>query len=126
MNGRTPNFEDARGAITDLLPAGDYGPPTEIRTVAGAVRGNHVHWKTTQWVYIVSGTLETACRSYDEDGEVLVRRVLLAGDMAVEPAGQAHAWKALSDCVCLVFTQGPRSGDAYESDTERLREPLIP
>jgi quercetin dioxygenase-like cupin family protein len=45
--------------------------------------------------------------------------------MILEPKGVPHAWKALEDTTCLVFTKGPRSGDQYESDTYRLEEPLL-
>jgi hypothetical protein len=45
--------------------------------------------------------------------------------MILESKGGPHAWKALEDTVCLVFTKGPRSGDQYESDTERLEKPLL-
>jgi hypothetical protein len=44
------------------------------------------------------------------------------GDLACEEPGIPHAWKALEDTVVLVFTRGPRSGEAYESDTQRLPE----
>jgi quercetin dioxygenase-like cupin family protein len=45
--------------------------------------------------------------------------------MVVEEPGVPHAWKALGDTVCLVFTRGPRSGADYESDTTRLDKPLL-
>lgn len=44
------------------------------------------------------------------------------GDMACEEPGVPHAWKALEDTTVLVFSRGPRSGEAYESDTIRLPE----
>jgi quercetin dioxygenase-like cupin family protein len=47
------------------------------------------------------------------------------GELVIEPAGIPHAWKALQDTLVLVFTRGPRSGEAYESDTVRLPVPLI-
>ena len=39
--------------------------------------------------------------------------------------GDPHAWKALEDSECLVFTRGPRSGENYEEDTYRLDTPLL-
>jgi quercetin dioxygenase-like cupin family protein len=44
------------------------------------------------------------------------------GDMACEEPGIPHAWQALADTTVLVFSRGPRSGEAYESDTVRLAE----
>jgi quercetin dioxygenase-like cupin family protein len=51
--------------------------------------------------------------------------VVEAGQMCVHPPGEPHAWEALEDADCLVFTRGPRSGADYESDTYRLEEPLL-
>ena len=109
--------QDARGIIRDLL-AGPLDMVTEIRTTEGAVRGNHVHQRTAQWAYVVSGSLLVA---WTEDDGVHTR-VVGPGDLVHEPPGIPHAWKAASDCVVLVFTRGPRSGQDYESDVTRLPE----
>ncbi len=114
---QVPAFTDDRGTISDLLPPGDYGPPTLIRTKPGAVRGNHVHHHTTQWVYMLQGQMLAKCGNHET--------LLYPGDLYEEPAGKPHAWKAISNTWCLVFTQGPRTGTAYESDTVRLEEPLL-
>lgn len=115
----TDRFEDERGVIQDLL--GKVDAVTEIFTKAGCVRGNHVHEKTTQWTYIVSGKMLTAW--LEDDGPHTAIRV--PGDLVTEPAGIPHAWKAIEDTRVLVFTKGPRSGEAYETDTTRLDYPLI-
>jgi len=109
-------FEDERGVIQDLL--GRIDAVTEIFTKAGKVRGNHVHLRTTQWTYIVSGVLEVAWIEDDGVHSELYGR----GHLVTEAAGVPHAWKALEDTVVLVFTKGPRSGEDYESDTQRLPE----
>ena len=109
-------FEDERGVIQDLF--GSTDAITQIWTKAGAVRGNHVHKHTTQWTFVVSGRMTFA---WTEDDGVHTRE---AGpcELITERAGVPHAWKALEDTVVLVITQGPRSGEAYESDTWRLPE----
>jgi quercetin dioxygenase-like cupin family protein len=109
--------EDHRGVIQDLL--GPVDAVTEIVTRKGAVRGNHVHEETVQWTYIVSGSL--LMRQGPDSADVIAT----AGNLILEPSGIPHAWKALEDTVVLVFTQGPRSGAAYESDTRRLDVPLL-
>jgi len=109
-------YEDSRGVITDLL--GQVDAVTEIFTRAGKVRGNHVHQRTTQWTYIVSGVLEVA---WTEDDGVHTA-IHGTGALVTEAAGVPHAWKARVDTVVLVFTKGPRSGQAYETDTTRLPE----
>ncbi len=108
-------FEDHRGVIQDLL--GPVDAVTEIRSVQGAVRGNHVHYQTTQWTYIVSGRLRIVTR---DPAGIEADLVYEPGQVACELPGVAHAWEALEDTVCLVFTRGPRSGEDYESDTYRL------
>jgi quercetin dioxygenase-like cupin family protein len=109
-------FTDDRGVIQDLL--GKIDAVTEIRTVKGAVRGNHVHFKTTQWTYVVSGKLRVVTRA---PGKLVPDyRLYGPGEMAVEAPGVAHAWQAVEDTVCLVFTRGLRSGQDYEEDTYRL------
>lgn len=113
-------FTDDRGEIVDIL-AGPVDCVTRITTLAGKIRGNHVHAATTQWTYVISGRLLVVT----EDKESRTRREYSPGEMAEERPGIAHAWKALEDTVVLVFTRGPRSGEGYESDTERLKVPLL-
>jgi quercetin dioxygenase-like cupin family protein len=108
-------FEDDRGVIQDLI-TGQLTSVTRISTVAGAIRGNHVHDLTTQWTYVLSGALLMA----DGISEIVIG----PGEIVAHHAGVPHAWKALEDTDCLVFTLGPR-GEDYESDTERLQEPLL-
>jgi quercetin dioxygenase-like cupin family protein len=113
-------YEDERGVIRDILPF-RIDCITEIFTRAGAVRGNHVHEKTTQWTYIVSGRLLMALLLGDE----LHQAEHGPGELVAENPGAPHAWKALEDTTVLVFTSGPRSGEGYESDTRRLEVPIL-
>lgn len=106
---------DGRGSIRDLI--GKVDGVTRIRTKKGAIRGNHVHRQTRQWTYVVSGNLLVAW-----PGRTVV---VIPGEMVVDEPGEPHAWKAITDVDCLVFTVGPRTGEDYESDTERLKEPLL-
>jgi len=114
-------FVDDRGEILDILP-GPIDCVTRIFTRSGATRGNHRHKATTQWTYIVSGRLLIVTEPII--GEIHAQ-VYGPDDMACEEPGVTHAWKALEDTVCLVFTRGPRSGAQYESDTQRLEVPLL-
>ena len=112
-------FEDHRGVIQDLL--GPVDAVTEIYTRQGAVRGNHIHQKTTQYTYVCWGELRAAW--IEDDG--VHEKTYGPGSLITEPAGIPHAWKAETDCMVLVFTRGPRSGEAYESDTHRLEVPIL-
>ena len=115
-------FEDERGVIEDILP-GPIDQVTEIFTRKDAVRGNHVHYRTTQWTYIVSGRLYVV--HVADDWNAAVGTDYGPGELVTDAPGVAHAWKALEDTTVLVFTRGPRSGEGYESDTTRLRVPLL-
>lgn len=108
-------FEDHRGVIQDVI--GKIDSVTRITTVAGAVRGNHYHRETTQWTLVLSGQLVMA----SGDAKTLMG----PGQVVKHEPGVPHAWKAISDSECLVFTKGPRSGEDYESDVVRLEEPLL-
>ena len=110
------NFEDDRGSIMDLLVE-PIDSVTAITTRKDAVRGNHYHERTTQWTYCVSGMLLVASGKHVFN--------LGPGEIVRHDPGEPHAWKALVDNSCLVFTRGPRSGDAYEEDTIRLQKPLL-
>jgi quercetin dioxygenase-like cupin family protein len=113
-------FEDDRGVIADLI-AEPLDGVTRIFTRKGAVRGNHVHRETTQWTYVVSGSL---VMSHRKPGDSLpVTWTVEPGELVCDNPGVAHAWRALEDTVVLVFTRGPRSGANYEDDVHRLHGP---
>ena len=106
--------------IQDLL-AGPIDCVTEITSKAGAVRGNHYHPRTQQWAYVVAGTLLTAW--VEDDG--VHQKEHGPGSLITEPAGAPHAWRSVTDTTVLVFTRGPRAGEAYDSDTYRLEVPIL-
>lgn len=108
-------YEDARGVIQDLLVGRNITSVTEITTKAGAVRGNHIHHHTTQWTYVVRGKMR-----FFTEPDVVHHTDYEAGWLVTEAPGIPHAWLALEDTRVLVFTEGPRAGEAYEDDTERL------
>jgi quercetin dioxygenase-like cupin family protein len=108
-------FEDERGVIQDWL--GKVDAVTKITTVAGAFRGNHYHERTTQWTLLLKGSLIMASGNRKD--------LMAAGQFVKHTPGTPHAWKAVTDSECLVFTKGPRSGEDYESDVVRLEEPLL-
>lgn len=110
------NFADERGTIMDLLVE-PIDSVTAILTKKESVRGNHVHRETHQWTYVRSGMLLMA------NGEDIFN--VGPGELCYHAPGEAHAWRALVDTDCIVFTRGPRSGTDYESDTIRLDKPLL-
>jgi len=119
----TPAHTDARGSIADIM----YKEPVDhiavISSKKGAVRANHYHKETVQWIYLQSGSLESVTR---REGEEPATLVMEPGDLICTEAGEHHAMRALEDSLFFVFTRGPRGGEDYESDTFRLDTPLIP
>ncbi len=116
-----PAFTDERGTITDILVREPLEYVTVITSRNGAVRGNHYHKDTTQWVYVVEGRLRVLSQM---PGEPTRDEILEKGDLVVHVPRESHAMIALDDAVFLVFTRGPRGGEDYEKDTYRLTEPL--
>jgi oxalate decarboxylase/phosphoglucose isomerase-like protein (cupin superfamily) len=115
-------FADERGSIADILEDEPIEHVSVIHTRRGAVRGNHYHRETHQWVYVIEGALR--CLTRDANGRE-VQAVARAGDVYYSGPYDAHAIEALEDSVMVVMTRGPRGGREYESDTFRLVEPLL-
>ena len=109
---------DDRGMIIDVLK-GQTDAATLISLEQYAERGRHYHKDTTQWVYILRGTVMTTTTKYAIKSGI-ARVVLVQGDMIRHDPGEMHTMRGLEYSVILVLTQGPRSGEDYESDTYRL------
>lgn len=110
--GLEVSYEDKRGKITDLIVS-EIDSVTHITFTTGAIRGNHVHKDTTQWVYVVNGKFE----GFTKSNEQVVSDVFSTGDFFVSYPNEAHAFRALEPCEILIFTKGPRSGGDYKLDT---------
>jgi len=117
----SPSFTDGRGVIMDVLVKQPIEYVTIISSHKGAVRGNHYHRDTTQWLYLLEGRLRLLSQL---PGEPVHEAVLEKGDLIVNVPMESHAMIALEDARFLVFTRGPRGGENYEDDTYRLAVPL--
>ncbi len=116
-------FSDERGEIIDMLSNAQINAVTFITFRKNAVRGNHYHRATTQWNYVLSGRIRLRTRQGEGAGADVVME---KGELFVTVPGERHALEALEDSSLMVFTQGPRGGKEYESDTFRCETPLIP
>lgn len=110
-------FTDARGAITDIVQREAFDAATIITTRKGAVRGNHWHAQTVQFMYLVSGRMRIASQI---PGRAVERVEVRTGDLVLDEPLERHAMRALEDTTFVVLTRGPRGGTDYESDTHRL------
>jgi quercetin dioxygenase-like cupin family protein len=116
------NHEDSRGLIVDLVENQNINAITFISFTEGAVRANHYHKQTTQWNYVTKGKVKLVTQM----GEEAIKEIILEkGDLAVTVPMEKHALVGLEEAEMLVFTEGPRGGKEYESDTFRLEIPLV-
>lgn len=116
------SFQDERGAIIDVLKNEMVEYATIITSRKGAVRGNHYHKDTCQYLYVLDGKLRVVIQM---PGDEKQEAVLEAGDLVVNAPLERHAFEAIEDTTFLVLTRGPRGGENYEKDTYRLETPLI-
>jgi quercetin dioxygenase-like cupin family protein len=113
------NHKDDRGTIKDIMSHEEINAVTHITVKKDAVRANHYHKLTTQWNYVLSGSIRYVTQMGDEERK---EGTLSKGDFGVSIPMEKHAIEALEDTELMVFTKGPRGGKEYESDTFRLSE----
>ena len=116
------NHKDSRGVIKDLIQKENINAITYLTIKKGKIRGNHLHKKTTQWNFILSGKVQIITK---QKFSRIRKKIFSKYDLIVTVPNEMHALKAISDSEILVFTQGPRGGKEYETDTYRLSKPLI-
>ena len=114
-----PAHTDERGTISDIVENVPITHATIITSRARAIRGNHYHRETHQYLYMLQGRMRLTTRS--RSGSSAAASVVLeAGDLAITRPGEEHAMRALEDTPCLVLSHGPRGGSDFESDSFRL------
>jgi quercetin dioxygenase-like cupin family protein len=117
------SFKDKRGVITDIISGKKVDSIAVITSKKGAIRGNHLHKKTTQYTYILAGKF----RAYTQErGGKVQTRIVRPGDFVVSAPWESHAFVALEDSTMLACCHGPRAGTQYEDDTYRLDTPITP
>jgi len=117
----TASHSDDRGEIIDILRREDIEYVTIIHSRKGAVRGNHYHKDTFQFLYVLSGRLRVFSQMPGDEAKTVE---LATGDLILNIPEERHAFEALEDSSFLVMTRGPRGGEDYEADTYRLDVPL--
>lgn len=125
-NVETPlqKHEDDRGVIADIFYNDNLHHVSIIKSNKGAIRGNHYHKETTQYMLITKGSLEYWYKPLD--GNEKPNFVLLKqGDFVETPPNEIHALKIVEENEFLVFTKGVRGGKDYEDDTIRINYSII-
>ena len=115
---------DDRGDIVDIFYKDDIHHVTVVRSNKGAVRGNHYHKETTQYMLITKGSLEYWHKPLGSDCEPGCE-LLEEGDFMKTPPNEIHALNIVEDNEFVVFTAGARGGKDYESDTYRIDGNII-
>ncbi len=120
----THAFEDERGTIADILYKQNVQHVAIIESrSSGLIRGNHYHKHSTQSIFITKGALRYWYQPFDKS--VPVKSVLAEEyDLVVTPPYEVHALEILEPNQFIVFVDGVRGGDDYESDTFRV-EPIL-
>ena len=114
------SFQDERGTIHDIFYMANMNHACVITNQPGAVRGNHYHKLTTQYTYILSGTLVYYSKALGDE-EPAHSFTAVAGDMIISDPYEIHAMRTGADgCTFIAFAEGPRGGEDYETDTYRV------
>ena len=113
-----PPFVDDRGEIHNLLDMA-LGSVAVIRSVKGAVRGNHYHKTDFHYCWLQSGKMVYAHRPV---GETAAPRqwVIAPGQMFYTPPMHEHVMRFTEESVLFVFARNNRQMANYEADTTRV------
>ncbi len=116
------DFEDHRGLIKDIIVNERIDYVTIITNAKGAIRGNHYHKETIQFLYVLEGKILVASQISGND---VKKEILEPGALLFNEAHESHAIKSLEDSTLLILTRGLRGGKNYETDTYKLDKPLL-
>lgn len=113
-------FEDERGKIADIFFKKNINHVAIIHSEPNIMRGNHYHKKSTQHMLITKGSLEYWYKPLDSE-EPPKMKILKVGDFVSTPPYELHTLIVRDDGnEFIVFSEGPRGGSDYESDTFRV------
>ena len=116
------NFEDSRGTIADIFVHNPKDNITIIFSKKGAVRGNHYHKQSTQYLFMISGKMTILTQKFGENA--ITKSILQPYDLMTHEPYEIHTFIAEEDTVFLAFADGLRGGEDYEKDTYRVEKPL--
>jgi uncharacterized RmlC-like cupin family protein len=113
-----PPAVDARGEILNLIDA-PFTSAAVIRSVAGAVRGNHYHTTDYHYCWLQSGRMIYWHRPVGDGGPPR-REVITAGELFYTPPLVEHAMVFTEPSVMVVLARNNREMANYEADTIRI------
>ena len=111
---------DERGSIVDIFYNGDIDHIAVIDSEPNVVRGNHYHKYSTQHMLMTKGYLDYWYKPLGSEEPAKVVRAH-AGMLVSTPPNEIHALVIGPEGnQFIVFSQGTRGGQDYESDTFRV------
>ncbi len=113
-----PAFTDERGTITDIIE-NEVKHIGIISSKINSVRGRHYHKKSTQFMYMIKGSIVMKTRGINEKNSEVETTVIGEGDFITIPPEVIHSFTALEDSLFLDMTTESRANDGYEEDTVR-------
>ena len=115
----TTATSDERGTISDILYNVSIEHSAIIETTAPfTIRGNHYHKESTQRIYILDGELYYIYKS-DQYSSINIIHAP-KGSLIETPPYEIHTLAIPSYNRFIVFADGIRGGQDYESDTYRV------
>lgn len=111
-------FVDARGELQNLLDA-PLGSAVLIRSVPGAIRGNHYHKTDYHYCWLQSGGLVYYHRPMGST-QPPQQWVIQPGQIFYTPSMYEHAMHFTAPSVMLAFARNNRQMANYEADTVRI------
>ena len=122
----SPATSDERGTISDILYKTEIHHASIIESKRGGlIRGNHYHKATTQHIFVTKGSLRYWYQPADQSQPVKSMEVH-EYELVSTPPFEVHALEILEPNQFIVFSQGIRGGQDYESDTFRVTPILTP
>lgn len=116
-------FVDNRGTIQPLLDV-EIKSSVIIRSLEGAVRGNHYHKEDFHYCYVVSGRLLYRFRPAQSEMSRTEDIEIGPGQMFFTPPMVEHAMVMLEPTIFIAFGGRTRQQSAYEDDLVRVK--LVP
>ena len=113
-----PPFIDGRGEILNLIDA-SFTSAAVIRSVKGAVRGNHYHQTDYHYCWLQRGGVIYLHRPAGSQAPP-ERWTIKPGQMFYTPPMHEHAMHFTADSVLFVFARNNREMANYEADTVRV------
>ena len=113
-----PPFVDERGEILNLIDA-PFTSAAVIKSVKGAVRGNHYHQTDYHYCWLQRGGMVYLHRPAGATAQP-ERWTIKPGQIFYTPPLYEHAMRFTEDSVLFVFARNNRDMKNYEADTVRI------